>query len=599
MAQDPSIPEYNLGRYVEKWCQVRPDQDIIGTIVDGALQAVTYRQMLADTGACATLFQSKGVKAGDRVVMIASKCPRHFNFFFACWYMGAIAVPVCETMGEQEMAFVLADCDPALILVENSFLPKVRKAAPERQILDLDELPTGTPIDSPRTPPATNVALDDVATIIYTSGSTGMPKGVMLTNRNLYVNAFWCLKKLQQPGVMRIVSVLPYWHSYALVCEIICMTMGTHTCLLPRDLRDFKNNLANYRPTIMIAVPRVVEIMKQSIEKVISKLPERKRKLVDKAIYNASRIFTARPVLDGGILRMVTHHLFYDPLVFRKFRAAFGGQLKSIVVGGAPMDLEGQIFFKYLGVMVLVGYGLTETSPVVCSNLVTDHKLNSCGKILPWLTPEYGGDYTFKDDEGHLGKDVHGQLLVKGNCVMKGYWNHKDASAKTFEDGWLNTGDVAYQDSDGFIHIDGRKGNMIVLVGGEKFHPEFVEDAIRGNAPTVSEVMVIGERCKNIYACVNVHRDKVAGLSEQEIHAKVKQEIQKATASLTMLERPKDVLVLPDFKIDDGTLTATLKIRRYKVRELYKAQIEAFLTSNGEDVAHEVAIASSKIMQSI
>ncbi len=599
MRQLSRIPEENLGHYFVGLHKAFPNNVVTKRIRrDGEFATVTYSQLFADVLAWTEVFRAKGVKEGDRVAMVASKCPRHFDFFYACWYVGAIAVPVCETLGEQEMGFILQDSDPVLVIVEKAFDAKVSKAAPERQRIDLDSLPLENPIPA-NPPPPSDVPLDAVAVLIYTSGSTGMPKGVMLTHKNLYINAYEAYDRFEPWDGDTLISVLPYWHSYGLTCEILALTMNGTTIAVPQDLRDFAKNIAKYAPNIMIAVPRVAEIMKSSIEKKIAHLPAKQKALVDKAIYNASRIFTARPRKNGGILRMITHKLFYDPLVFRKFREGFGGRLRFIVVGGAPMDLEGQVFFKYMGVTILVGYGLTETSPIISANKPSDHKLNSCGKVFPWLLPENGGDFTFKDDEGHWGKDVTGTLMVKGDCVMKGYWRHKDASAKTFEDGWLNTGDIGHLDADGFLHIGGRKGNLIVLIGGEKFHPEFVEDAIRAEAPLVSEVMVVGERCKNIYALVNVSEENRKGKTPEELHDLVKKQVQEATSKLTVLERPKDVLVLPDFNLADGTLTATMKIRRFKINELYQEQIRKFLESNGEDVTHEVAIASSRVMESL
>ncbi|HOG51162.1 MAG TPA: hypothetical protein PKY10_11280 [Lentisphaeria bacterium] len=164
----------------------------------------------------------------------------------------------------------------------------------------------------------------------------------------------------------------------------------------------------------------------------------------------------------------------------------------------------------------------------------------------------------------------------------------------------LNTGDVGYCDADGFLFIEGRKGNMIVLVGGEKLHPEHVEDAIRTSS-VISEVMVIGEKCKNVYACVNVHDDIRQKNSEAELKKLVKSEVLKVTAHLAAFQKPKDVLILPDFNMDDGTLTATLKVRRFKVNELFKKEIEQFLKDNGEEVAtkREVGIASSKVLESL
>ena len=253
-----------------------------------------------------------------------------------------------------------------------------------------------------------------------------------------------------------------------------------------------------------------------------------------------------------------------------------------------------------MGVLVVVGYGLTETSPVLGANLPHMHRLGSTGKVFPWLLPEYGGDYTFMDEEGHMGKDVHGQLLVKGDCVMKGYWRHTDASAKTMVDGWLNTGDVGHCDKDGFMYIHGRKGNMIVLIGGEKLHPEHVEDAVK-QSPLITEAMVIGEKCKNVYVLVNVDSETAKKTSPEDLRKMVREEVQQRTAHLAAYQKPKDVLILPDFTMDNGMLTGSLKIRRYNIMNAYKKEIEDFLRGNGEEVAtkHDIGIASSKVQESL
>ena len=590
----------NLGQLFFEWTQKYLDNDALVQLNDkNELGTVTYRQLKADADALCGYLQENGIQKGDRVAMIASKCMFHPRFFYACWTIGAIAVPICETLGDKEMSFIINDSDPKVVITDKALNAKVTANANGRKTVCLDEIPDGGSRQGAAPLTGMEFSPDEIAALIYTSGSTGMPKGVMLSHRNLSANALDIPEIFQLRKQERIISLLPYWHAYALSIEIVAIMCCGVTIAIARDMKDFKKNIARYQPTAMIVVPRIIELFKASIDKKIEATPESKRKLIDKAIYNASRIFTARPRLDGGILRIFTHHTFYDPLVFSKFRQAFGGRLRFIVCGGAPLDLELQIFFKYLGIPLLQGYGLTETSPIVSTNLKEDHLLGSIGRPFPWLLPENGGDYTFKDEEGHMGKDVHGQLLVKGTCVMKGYWNHTDASAKSFEDGWLNTGDVAYQ-KEGYFFIEGRKGNMIVLIGGEKLHPEHVEDAVK-NSPFITEAMVIGEKCKNVYVLANVSKDLAKGLSEDELHKKLKEEIQRTTTHLAPYQKPKDVLVLPDFTMEDSTLTATMKIRRYKIQELYGAKIEEFLKANGEEIAtkHEVGIASSKVFESL
>ena len=590
----------NLGQLFFEWTQKYLENIALVQLNDkNELATVTYRQLKADADALCSFLQENGIQKGDRVAMIASKCMFHPRFFYACWTIGAIAVPICETLGDKEMSFIINDSDPKVIITDKALNAKVTANANGRKIVCLDDIPDGGSRQGSAPLNGMEFSPDEIAALIYTSGSTGMPKGVMLSHRNLSANAMDIPEIFQLHKQERIISLLPYWHAYALSIEIVAIMCCGVTIAIARDMKDFKKNIARYQPTAMIVVPRIIELFKASIDKKIEATPESKRKLIDKAIYNASRIFTARPRLDGGILRIFTHHTFYDPLVFSKFRQAFGGKLRFIVCGGAPLDLELQIFFKYLGIPLLQGYGLSETSPIVSTNLKEDHLLGSIGKPFPWLLPENGGDYTFKDEEGHMGKDVHGQLLVKGTCVMKGYWNHTDASAKSFEDGWLNTGDVAYQ-KEGYFFIEGRKGNMIVLIGGEKLHPEHVEDAVK-NSPLITEAMVIGEKCKNVYVLANVSKDLAKGLSDDELHKKLKEEIQRTTTHLAPYQKPKDVLVLPDFTMEDSTLTATMKIRRYKIQELYGDKIEEFLKANGEEIAtkHEVGIASSKVFESL
>ncbi len=590
----------NLGQLFFEWTQKYLENVALVQLNDkNELATVTYRQLKADADALCSFLQENGIQKGDRVAMIASKCMFHPRFFYACWTIGAIAVPICETLGDKEMSFIINDSDPKVIITDKALNAKVTANANGRKIVCLDDIPDGGSRQGSAPLNGMEFSPDEIAALIYTSGSTGMPKGVMLSHRNLSANAMDIPEIFQLHKQERIISLLPYWHAYALSIEIVAIMCCGVTIAIARDMKDFKKNIARYQPTAMIVVPRIIELFKASIDKKIEATPESKRKLIDKAIYNASRIFTARPRLDGGILRIFTHHTFYDPLVFSKFRQAFGGKLRFIVCGGAPLDLELQIFFKYLGIPLLQGYGLSETSPIVSTNLKEDHLLGSIGKPFPWLLPENGGDYTFKDEEGHMGKDVHGQLLVKGTCVMKGYWNHTDASAKSFEDGWLNTGDVAYQ-KEGYFFIEGRKGNMIVLIGGEKLHPEHVEDAVK-NSPLITEAMVIGEKCKNVYVLANVSKDLAKGLSDDELHKKLKEEIQRTTTHLAPYQKPKDVLVLPDFTMEDSTLTATMKIRRYKIQELYGDKIEEFLKANGEEIAtkHEVGIASSKVFESL
>ena len=571
----------------------------------------TFRQLHADILRWAGYLAEQGVKVGDRVVAVASKSQNHFRFFYACWRLGAVAVPVCESLSAEETAFVIGDCSPKLVLAEKALLNKVKGAAGDVPVVDWATLPLASeeeaaaPVEVEFRPPFATDAEAEAsnAVFIYTSGSTGMPKGVVLSHKNLYCNAYSILETYDVSERDAIISLLPYWHAYALAIEI-CFVPWKGICTnIPSSKADFMMHIADYRPTVILVVPRVIDVMMAAFNKKIEAMPERKRNFVKRAIYNASRIFTAGKKWNGGIFRMLYHYCLYDPFVFKKFRQALGGHVRFFVSGGAPLDLDAQSFFSFCGMPILQGYGLTEASPIVSSNLIGDYRLGSCGKVMPWLLEEQGGDYTFMDvdDPRKRDKALTGELLLKGDCVMQGYWNHKDASAKTLDaDGWLHTGDVGHMDKDGFIFLHGRSSSMIVLYGGEKLHPEAVEDVVK-DSPLISEAMVFGEKCKNAYVCVNVCKEEAEKYGADELARKVKAEVERLTASLASYERPRDVLILPEFNVDDGTLTATLKIRRFKIRQRYAKEIEAFLVANGESIAtkSELSVPSSRIVESL
>ena len=568
----------------------------------------TYAQLYADIQSWAEFLKAQGVAKGDRVAAISSKSPNHYRFFYACWQLGVIAVPICESLGNDEMSFILKDCSPKLVLASDSFLSKAQENAGEIPVMDWDKLPLGTAEDASEVKPVPCVfedeqeALDSIAVLIYTSGSTGMPKGVMLTHENIWWNMTIALEFFKVFTSDRLISLLPYWHAYALTCEITCLIDHGAMCLIAHNIADFQRNIAKFQPTLMLVVPRILDMLMAAMKKKIDALPPRRKKLVENAIYNASRIFTAGTKWNGGLLRMLYHKCFYDPFVFRKFRQALGGKLRLFVAGGAPLDMDVQSFYTFLGIPVLQGYGLTEAAPVVASNSLTDYRLGSCGKIWRWASdPEIGGDYTFKDEEGNLGKDLRGQLLIKGKCVMKGYWNHTDDSAKTLENGYLNTGDVGHVDKDGYLFIHGRNSSMIVLYGGEKLHPEAIEDAVK-TSDLISEAMVFGEKCKSVYVAVNVPEDtRKSFADEAELQKAVKAAVQEKTADLVAYKKPKDVIILPDFNQKDGTMTATLKIRRFKIKEKYRAELEAFLQGNGEEIAtkKDLFVPASRIVESL
>ena len=214
-----------------------------------------------------------------------------------------------------------------------------------------------------------------------------------------------------------MMSLLPYWHSFALVGEVIMSVMAGYQVSIPKDKKDFARNIGVYRPTVVLAAPRIANVLMTASSR---KSQRNRRATRSPHGLTKRRCGPASRGLGLGILRQMLHLLVCDPILFRKVRTGFGGRLRFIMSGGAPLDVEPQIFFKSIGVPLLQGYGLTEATPIISTSSEERGRIGSCGTLLSWLKPGRGGDFTFRDEEGHLGPNLHGELLVRGDCVMKG-----------------------------------------------------------------------------------------------------------------------------------------------------------------------------------
>ncbi|MCM8534723.1 MAG: AMP-binding protein [Lentisphaeraceae bacterium] len=536
-------------------------------------EKITYSQFAEKVEEQAQSLKNHGVKEGDRVAFLTPKSPEQAYLFYAVWRLNAIAVPVSESMGDGEVSFIIDDADPSLIVLHESLKDREDQLSGDRKTVSFADLKSTDKTELA----ACTLEADTTAVLIYTSGSTGKPKGVMLSHRNLMVNARSAGDCLALEGGERILSLLPYWHSFALIAELVMMLYIGGTTIFPKDRRDFAKNLARFNATFMLAVPRMLQQFKLMLEKECEKLGA--TATLNACLENAKQLYKENGTLTQDLAVRAQRDVFKAQFL-SNLKKAFGPGFKYFIGGGAPLSPDLHQFYNDLDLSVLQGYGLTETSPVISCNTVESNCVGSSGKIISWLLPENGGDYTFIDSEGNRSKDVEGELLVKGDSVMQGYWGHKDASAKSIQDGWLHTGDVACLKND-YLFITGRASNLIVLKGGEKVHPEHVEDIVK-KCELVSEVMLVGEKCKNVYAVVNVEENEL-----DDVTAVVKKQMAEAIKDLAPFQKPKNVLVLPTFSTDDGTLTPTLKIRRKNVWSTYGEQLNEFLLANGEEIDQE------------
>jgi len=477
---------------------------------------ITGEEAYARAEKIADFLKRKGIAKNDRVAVIAEKCPETIFSFFAIWLNAAIAVPVCETLKEKELNYILKDSGAKIVLCADCLQEKITSlpCAAHFSIHTFSSLKDYNVLSSFKDPSSREP--DDAAFLIYTSGSTGNPKGVVLTHRNIFVNAVTGADYIRIENGDAITSILPYWHSFALAGEIFTILHVGGQIFIPKNKTTFLKDAVLFKPTIILSIPRFAQMLKRGIEN----LPKEHAK------------------------------------------QAFGGRIKYFIGGGAPLDKGLQEFFLSIGIPMYQGYGLTEASPIISINAPHSSKIGTSGKMIPWLTKEHGGDYKFEE----------GELLVKGKCVMKGYWNLPEETKETLEDGWLRTGDMGYIDEDGFLMLSGRKKSLICLEGGEKFYPEFLEEHLK-TSPYITQAMIIGEGCKRPSALINADEEKVKNLSEDEIIKIVATEIKELTKDFEPYQIPASFLVLPAFSVENDLLTNTQKLRRHKVLEKYRDKI--------------------------
>lgn len=544
--------------------------------VKSALKNYTYDEIIKDVLKWSGYLIERGVKKGDRIGIITPKSIEQLKSIYAVWMADGIIVPINENSRESELKFILEDSTPKVILTVSSLEDKIKKLYPEAEIIllgDFDELSRFSAYKK-----RSETDSEDTGALIYTSGSTGNPKGVMLTHKNLISNGESIVKIKKLTTDDCLYSILPYWHSFSLAVEVIGSIMSGLSLGITENQRTFVGDIPLFKPTIVLVVPRILEMIKGSIEKQI-------KNAGSEAEEGYQKLLQIAPLVKGDRYDFTPNEEYrqvYDILDKRllvKIRSVFGENFKEFISGGAALDINLQRYFGYLGLLVLQGYGLSETSPVVSVDSLEDYCYGSSGNLLEWLLDQPFGNFTFLDEIGNRGKDLKGELLLKGSCVMKGYWNHRDESAKVINDGWLHTGDIGYYKEEK-LYISGRKSNMIVLKGGENIHPEFIENELK-KSDLIDDVMVIGDGCKNLYACLTVPQN-YDEVHESELNILLKSEVKRLTSHLVSHQKPRDILLVPRFTIEDETYTGTMKVRRHMVNKRENEKINSFLEEVGE-----------------
>lgn len=582
--------ELNITDLLERQADSDPENLLFSRqLSPGEWTGVSAAEFRADVVALAKGLAAKGIQAGDRVAIMAATRYEWTLLDFAIWYSGAITVPVYETSSPSQVAWILEDSGVSAIFAERSEHERVVERAISQEKLggvhhlfqiegdDLDELRTaGQEVqDSEIEQRRTAAGLSDIATIIYTSGTTGRPKGCELTHGNF---SELSLQALQTLGHVvnkdsSTVMFIPLAHVFARFISVLAVAAGTrvgHTS----DIKDLVDDLGTFKPTFLLAVPRVFEkIYNAAFMKAES---EGRGKIFQKAADTAiewSKAEQAGKVPFGLKLK----HAVFSKLVYAKLHARMGGNVRHAVSGGSPLGARLGHFFHGVGITILEGYGLTETTAPITVTTPEKLKIGTVGIPLP------GNAVKIAED---------GEILGKGVCVFPGYRNRPDVNTESFtDDGWFRTGDVGSLDEEGYLTITGRKKEILVTAAGKNVSPAQLEDQIRADA-IVSQVVVVGDNRPFVAALITldpetlpqwldrqgIPADTPMGelIRDQRVIDHIQSAVDKANETVSRAESIREFRLLEqDFTIQSGHLTPSLKIKRPAVMNDYADEVEA------------------------
>jgi long-chain acyl-CoA synthetase len=518
----------------------------------------------------------ENIKEGDRCLLVSENRPEWFISDMAIMLSGGITVPAYTTYTEDDYKYLIEDCEPSLLIVSNNeLLKKINNTINEKRFIkkvitldevnnvihDLDIINKDKYLDYNLI--LKNDLLDEdkiqneklkrtsPACIIYTSGTGGNPKGVILSHGGILNNLVGACEIMRPLFNSRPVFLtwLPLSHSYEHCVQFAQIAVGAKV-FYAEKIEKLLENISEAKPTIMTAVPRFYQNLYNKININLKKQTGFKAKLIEETLrLGKKKLLNQKMTFSEKLLNLIV-----ETLVRKKIKKQFGGNLKAFVSGGGALDQDIGEFLNSVGLPTLQGYGLTETSPVVSCNPVHKIKVETVGP-------------PFKGNQVKIAED--GEILVKGENVMLGYWNKKEETDKVIVNGWLHTGDIGEIDpEDGYLKITDRKKDIIVSAGGDNISPAKIENMIT-NEPEIDQCMVYGDKKNYLVALVVPSKDF---LHEKE---KINNVIEKINKKLTLLEKIKKIqLIDENFSIENGLMTPTMKVKRKKVTEKYKNQLE-------------------------
>ncbi|MGD9736197.1 MAG: long-chain fatty acid--CoA ligase [Solirubrobacterales bacterium] len=531
-----------------------------------------------------------GVEKGDRVSILGNTRPEWTYWDFAALSIGATVVPIYQTNSPEECGYVLENSDAKVVVVENpEQLAKVREVRDRLPALEQVVMMTGEAEDalSAAAVAEQGAAVDqarwqqryeavtpaDICTFIYTSGTTGPPKGCIISHGNYRA----MLDMVNGVNVIENEDLtylyLPLAHSFALLIQLGSFDLGTTIAYWEGDPQKILPNLAELKPSYFPSVPRIFEKIYTAATSGMEKAGGLKKAIFDWSLKVGARMRAAeRSGRSPGFL-LQQQYKFADKQVLSKIRNLFGGRLRLAVSGAAPINPEILRFFDSAGVLVVEGWGMTETSTAATVATPEDFKIGTIGKPFP------GCEVRIAED---------GEILVKGANVFQGYHKNPEATAETIVDGWLHTGDIGEIDAEGFIKITGRKKDIIITAGGKNITPANLEAEIKQH-PLVSQCVVVGDRRPYLVALVtldpeeaatyarehNLPDDPTALASNPDVKASIEAHVEEINKKFARVEQVKKISILPhDLTQESGELTPTLKVKRAVVAQKHEDAIE-------------------------
>ena len=585
----PSATAGNLTNLIAERAWFEPERITMSRPLGDGWQSVTAREVDEEVRATAKGLIAAGIQIGDRVAIMARTRYEWTILDFAIWYAGAVVVPIYDTSSAEQIDWILNDSSTVGIIVETPALRElVQTVQPAHTkhvwVMTEDVLTVlrnaGAQVsDDEIERRRAALGPDTLATLIYTSGTTGKPKGVSLTHGNFLAE---CGNVVQgasdlflKPGGSTLLF-LPVAHVFGRMVQIGAINSGLHLAHCSDPVGRLPIDLASFKPTFVLAVPRIFEKIYNGAEARAEAAGKGKifRKAADVAIAYSEALDKKRvsPVLK------LKHGLF-DKLVYSKIRAGMGGRVEAAISGGAPLGVRLGHFYRGAGVTILEGYGLTETTAGATLNLTGAHRVGSVGRPIPGTSIKIAED---------------GEVLIRGAIVMRGYWQNDAANAEVFDsEGWFKSGDLGKLDDEGFLYIVGRKKEIIVTAGGKNVAPAVLEDRLRAH-PLVSQCLVVGDNQPFIAALVTIDQDSLKGwvtnhkkegasmadlANDPDLIAVIQTAVDDANKAVSKAESIRKFTILTtDFTIAGGHLTQKLSIKRHVVAKEFAKEIDQLFT---------------------